>query len=89
MRLSLPQSGVVNFMPVARLLGAVALMSGVWLVLLPHWAQEPRMRAALQTHTDHQINGSAIYYTENPAALTALQDLKQLEKEQPLLFWRP
>lgn len=76
-------------MRVARLLGAVTLMSWVWLLLLPRWSQEPRMRAALQMHTDRQINGSATYYTENPAALTALRDLKQLQKEQPLLLWKP
>ena len=76
-------------MRVARLLGAVTLVSWVWLLLLPRWSQEPRMRAALQTHTDRQINGSATYYTENPAALTALHDLRQLQKEQPLLLWKP
>lgn len=47
------------------------------------------MRAALRTHTDRNINGSATYYTENPAALTAVRDLQQLQKEQPHLLWRP
>ena len=80
---------VKNCMRVARLLSAVVMISWGWLVLLPNWSQEPRMRAALQTHTDRQINGSATYYTENPAALTALHDLRQLQKEQPLLLWKP
>jgi hypothetical protein len=61
----------------------------VWLEVLPRWANEPRMRAALQTHTDRNINGSATYYTENPAALTAVRDLQQLQREQPSLLWRP
>jgi len=47
------------------------------------------MQAALQTHTDRNINGSATYYTENPASLTAIKDLQQLRNEQPSLFWRP
>ncbi len=70
-----------------RLLAVVATLSTVWLGLLPYWARQPRMQAALQTHTDRQINASATYYTENPAALTALHDLQQLQREQPGLLW--
>jgi hypothetical protein len=70
-----------------RLLAVLTTLSTVWLGLLPHWARQPRMQAALQTHTDRQINGSATYYTENPAALSALHDLQQLQLGQPGLFW--
>ena len=72
-----------------RLLVAVTVVGVMWLVVLPRWAREPAMRAALRTHTDRNINGSATYYTENPAALTAVRDLQQLQKEQPHLLWRP
>ena len=74
---------------VTRLLAVVAILGIVWLVVLPRWSREPGMQAALQTHTDRNINGSATYYTENPASLTAVKDLQQLQKEQPSLFWRP
>lgn len=70
-----------------RLLLVLATLSVVWLVALPYWARQPRMQAALQTHTNRQINGSATYYTENPASLSALHDLQQLQKEQPGLLW--
>ncbi len=72
-----------------RLLVVAGTVGLLWLVILPRWAREPSMRAALQTHTDRNINGSATYYTENPAALTAVRDLQQLQEEQPHLLWRP
>ena len=70
-----------------RLLAVLAVVNVVWLVLLPYWARQPHMQAALQTHTNRHINGSATYYTENPAAIIALHDLQQLQQEQPGLLW--
>ena len=81
-----PPSGLVRGVRTAV---AVAVLSGVWLVFLPHWSMEPRMRAALRVHEEHGINGSATFYTENPAAIHALQDIRQLEREQPTLLWSP
>lgn len=72
-----------------RLLAVAGGIGVFWLEVLPRWSREPQMRAALQTHTDRNINGSATYYTENPAALTAVRDLQQLQREQPRLLWRP
>ena len=71
------------------MLMVLGMLGWVWLELLPRWAREPKMQAALQTHTDRNINGSATYYTENPAAMTAVRDLQQLQREQPFLLWRP
>lgn len=70
-----------------RLLGVLATLGVVWLVVLPHWARQPRMQAALKSHADRDINASATFYTENPAALSALHDLQQLQLEHPGLLW--
>ena len=72
-----------------RLLAVLAVVGAVWLKLLPRWAREAQMQAALQTHTDRNINGAATYYTENPAALAAVRDLQELQREQPTLLWLP
>lgn len=85
----LPEARVTLWQRGVRLLLVAVSVGVVWLEVLPRWAREPQMRAALQKHTERNINGSATYYTENPAALTAVRDLQQLQREQPLLLWRP
>jgi len=47
------------------------------------------MQAALRTHAARGINASATYYTDNPAALSALRSIQQLNHDQPTLLWRP
>lgn len=86
---SLPTPTMPPWQRGVRLLAVVAMVGILWLKVLPRWAQEPAMRAALQTHSERNINGSATYYTENPAALTAVRELQQLQKEQPHLLWMP
>ncbi len=77
----------MNRFSMHRLLAVLATLGAVWLVLLPYWARQPRMQAALKTHVDRHINASATFYTENPAALSALHDLQQLQREHPGLLW--
>lgn len=67
---------------------AAGLLALVFLVILPQWARQPAMRAALEQHEAHGINGGATYYTDSPAALSGLQSLRELKQAQPDLFWK-
>jgi hypothetical protein len=71
-----------------RLCAAAGLLALVFLVVLPQWARQPAMRAALERHEAHGINGGATYYTDSPAALSGLQSLRELKQDQPELFWK-
>lgn|GEM_PF-2985850 len=80
---------LTRFARILRTTGVVGVTGAFWLVLLPNWSREPRMQAALRTHAARGINASATYYTDNPAALSALRSIQQLNHDQPTLLWRP
>ena len=65
----------------------IGLLALIFLVVLPQWARQPDMRAALEQHEAHGINGGATYYTDSPAAMSGLQSLRELKQDQPELFW--
>lgn len=67
---------------------AISGIAIVWLKLLPMWAESPNMRAALKRHEQAGINGGAIYYSENPAALEAVASIREIQVEAPHVFWR-
>lgn len=67
---------------------AAGLLALLFLVILPRWARQPAMRAALERHEAHGVNGGATYYTDSPAALTGLQSIRELKQERPDLFWK-
>jgi len=46
------------------LAATIALVLGVWLVLLPAWAARPAMKQHLQWLEENDIDPSATYYTE-------------------------
>ena len=56
--------GVWNPRDVAKLAAALAVISGVWLVLLPQLSRRPETAAHLQELDRQGIDPSAMFYTE-------------------------
>ncbi|WDQ17846.1 hypothetical protein [Rhodopirellula sp. P2] len=49
---------------IGGLAGLIALLSIIWLVVLPAYARQPEMRQHLKWLDDQGIDPSAMYYTE-------------------------
>ncbi|KLU02094.1 putative signal peptide and transmembrane protein [Rhodopirellula islandica] len=49
---------------IGGLAGLIALLSIIWLVVLPAYARQPEMRQHLKWLDDRGIDPSAMYYTE-------------------------
>jgi hypothetical protein len=49
---------------IGGLVGLIALLSIIWLVVLPAYARQPDMRQHLKWLDDQGIDPSAMYYTE-------------------------
>lgn len=55
----------------------VLVLAGIWLVLLPWVARQPRMANRLQWLEDKRIDGGAMYYTELEAMEPILERLER------------
>lgn len=53
-----------RFFRLASLAGCIALLSVIWLVILPAYSRQPQMRQHLDWLDDQGIDPSAMYYTE-------------------------
>ncbi len=65
---------------VLALLLSVVVLAAAWLVALPWLASRPRVNARLQWLSAHQIDPSAMYYTELEAMEPILERLNRQER---------
>ena len=71
MREAEQRHGSANRYPLLTLLSAVALILGLWGVVLPRLADHPSLRAKIQ-HLEHRgIDSNAFFYTDHPAEFQA------------------
>ena len=73
-------AGVNEQLPSRRKLKLALCMiglCGLWLVVLPWIARQPRMAAHLQWLQDQGIDGGAMYYTELEAMKPILEKLER------------
>ena len=70
---------------VGALVGIVSLLSIVWLVILPAYARQPKMRQHLRWLDDQGIDPSAMYYTELEVMedILAKQRLAEIRRKSP------
>lgn len=67
------------------LIGWIGLLSIVWLVILPAYARQPKMRQHLRWLDDQGIDPSAMYYTELEVMEDILAKRRQAELRQATL----
>ena len=64
----------------ASLVGSIAVLWIIWLVILPAYARQPKMRDHLQWLDDQGIDPSAMYYTE----LEVMEDILAKQRQAEL-----
>ncbi len=65
------------------------LMALVWLQLLPLLASRPSVRREIDFLEAHEIDPSAMFYTELEATDAALNRVEAFHRRHPLALWIP
>ena len=65
------------------------LIALVWLLLLPSLASRPTLRRQIDFLDAHEIDPSAMFYTELEATDAALNRVEEFHRRHPLALWIP
>jgi len=72
-----------------RVLGGMFFVSLIWMVFLPWLGEREGIRRHIELMQQSGIDPSAMYYSELESIQETEGTLRHLERDDPMLFWRP